>query len=112
MAVVILSGVDEIASAAADVIVALLSRKPEGVLGLATGSSPLGVYQRLVERHRAGEVSFSAASGFLLDEYVGLPAEHPQRYRSVIGAVFEQYVDFAPGAVRGPDGTADDLPGA
>jgi glucosamine-6-phosphate deaminase len=82
------------------------------VLGLATGSSPLGVYQLLAERHRAGEVSFSAASGFLLDEYVGLPAEHPQRYRSVIGDVFEQYVDFAPGAVRGPDGNAVDLPGA
>jgi glucosamine-6-phosphate deaminase len=110
--VVILSGADEIASAGADVIVALLSRKPDAVLGLATGSSPLGVYQSLAERHRAGDVSFFAASGFLLDEYVGLPAEHPQRYRSVIGEVFEQHVDFAPGAVRGPDGNADDLPAA
>ena len=51
-------------------------------------------------------MSFAAARAFLLDEYVGLPAEHPQRYRSVIGEVFEQYVDFAPGAVRGPDGNA------
>ena len=46
----------------ADVVVALLSRKPDAVLGLATGSSPLGVYQALAERHRAAEVSFFAAS--------------------------------------------------
>jgi glucosamine-6-phosphate deaminase len=110
--VVILPDADVIASVAADVVVGLLSGKPESVLGLATGSSPLGVYRQLIERHRAGEVSFAAARGFLLDEYVGLPAEHPQRYRSVIGEVLEQYVDFAPGAVRGPDGNASDLPGA
>ena len=109
MEVVILSGADEIASVAAEIFVALLSRKPTAVLGLATGSSPLGVYQSLAARHRAGEVSFAQARAFLLDEYVGLPAEHPQRYRSVIGEVFEEYVDFAPGAVRGPDGYASDL---
>ena len=112
MEVVILSGADEIASVAADVFVALLSRKPDAVVGLATGSSPLGVYSSLIERHRAGDVSFVGAEAFLLDEYVGLPAEHPQRYRSVIGEVFEKYVDFAPGAVRGPDGNAADLPAA
>ena len=112
MEVVILSGADEIAAMAAEVFVALLSRKPTAVLGLATGSSPLGVYKSLTERHRAGEVSFAQAGAFLLDEYVGLPAEHPQRYRSVIGEVFEEYVDFAPGAVRGPDGYAADLTAA
>jgi glucosamine-6-phosphate deaminase len=110
--VVILSGADEIASLAAGVFVALLSRKPEAVVGLATGSSPLGVYATLIERHRAGDVSFAAADAFLLDEYVGLPAEHPQRYRSVIGEAFERHVDFAPGAVTGPDGNATDLLGA
>jgi glucosamine-6-phosphate deaminase len=110
--VVILSGADEIASVAADVFVGLLSRKPDVVLGVATGSSPLGVYSSLIERHRAGDVSFVGVEAFLLDEYVGLPAEHPQRYRSVIGEVFEQYVDFAPGAVRGPDGNAADLAAA
>jgi glucosamine-6-phosphate deaminase len=107
--VVILSGTDEIASVAAGVIVALLSRKSEAVVGLATGSSPLGVYTTLIERHRSGDVTFAGAQAFLLDEYVGLPAEHPQRYRSVIGEVFERHVDFAPGAVRGPDGNATDL---
>lgn len=112
MEVVILSGADEIASVAAEVFVTLLSGKPDAVMGLATGSSPLGVYRSLAARHRAGEVSFAQAAAFLLDEYVALPAEHPQRYRSVISEVFEAYVDFAPGAVRGPDGHASDLAAA
>ncbi len=110
MEVVILSGADEMAAVAAEVFVALLSRKPGAVLGLATGSSPLGVYASLIARHRAGGVSFAGAQAFLLDEYVGLPPEHPQRYRSVIGEVFEKYVDFGSGAVRGPDGNATDIP--
>jgi glucosamine-6-phosphate deaminase len=108
--VVILPDAEEIASVAADVVVGFLSGKPAAVLGLATGSSPLGVYRRLIERHRAGEVRFADAQAFLLDEYVELPPEHPQRYRSVIHQVFEQYVDFAPDSVRGPDGNAADLP--
>jgi glucosamine-6-phosphate deaminase len=112
MEVVILPGADEIASLAADAVVAVLSDKPAAVLGLATGSSPLRIYQALVDRHRAGDVSFARARAFLLDEYVGLPAEHPQRYRSVIGEVFERLVDFAPGAVRGPDGNATDVAAA
>jgi glucosamine-6-phosphate deaminase len=112
MEVVILPGADEIAALAADAVVAVLSDKPAAVLGLATGSSPLRIYQALVDRHRAGDVTFASARAFLLDEYVGLPAEHPQRYRSVIGEVLERHVDFAPGAVRGPDGNATDVAAA
>ena len=109
MEVVILASRREIAALAADTIVRLLAGKPDAVLGLATGSSPLGVYAELTRRYDAGEVSFARARGFLLDEYVGLPADHPQRYRSVIRRGLEQAVDFAPGAVSGPDGTADDI---
>src|SRR5215210_5196697 len=112
MEVVILSGADEIAALAADAVVRLLAGKPDAVLGLATGSSPLGVYRELERRCRAGEVTFAQARGFLLDEYVGLPADHPQRYRSVVREEFESRVDFGPDAVAGPDGTADDIPAA
>ena len=97
---------------AADAIGALLARKPDAVLGLATGSSPLAVYEELIARHEAGQLSFAQARGFTLDEYVGLPADHPERYRNVIDNVFVSRVDFAPGAVDGPDGLADDIPGA
>jgi glucosamine-6-phosphate deaminase len=112
MEVVILPAARDIAAVAADAVVALLARTPEAVLGLATGSSPLGVYAELGRRHAAGDVSFARARGFLLDEYVGLPADHPQRYRSVIRRDLEEQVDFAPGAVQAPDGRAHDLPGA
>lgn len=97
---------------AADAIVALLQRKPNAVLGLATGSSPVAIYDELARRYAAGEVSFSAARAFTLDEYVGLPADHPQRYRNVIEADFVSKVDFAPGAVQGPDGLTADIPSA
>ena len=97
---------------AADAVESLLRRKPGAVLGLATGSSPLTTYDALAARCEAGRVSFGQARGFTLDEYVGLPADHPQRYRNVIDAAFVSRVDFAPGAVDGPDGLSTDIPSA
>ena len=112
MEVVILAGAEEIGALAADAIGALLARKPAAVLGLATGSSPLAIYDQLAARCDAGLVSFAAARGFTLDEYVGLPADHPERYRNVIDTVFVSRVDFGPDAVQGPDGLAADVPAA
>lgn len=100
----------EAARIAADAIVALIDTKPDAVLGLATGSSPLGVYDELAARHRAGEVSFAGASAFLLDEYVGLAADHPQGYRNVIQRELVDKVDLDPARVHGPDGLASDIP--
>jgi glucosamine-6-phosphate deaminase len=112
MEVVILSDAAQIGHLAADAVEALLARKPTAVLGLATGSSPLAVYDELAARCNAGRLSFRQARGFTLDEYVGLPAGHPERYRTVIDTVFVSRVDFAPGAVSGPDGLAEDIPAA
>lgn len=112
MEVVILKDPAEIGRVAADAIEALLNRKPDAVLGLATGSSPLAIYDELAQRCAAGRVSFKHARGFTLDEYVGLPPDHPERYRNVIDSVFVSRVDFAPGAVSGPDGLATDIPAA
>jgi glucosamine-6-phosphate deaminase len=112
MEVVILPDTKEIGALAADAISALLGRKPGAVLGLATGSSPLAIYDVLAARCESGLISFAHARGFTLDEYVGLPAEHPERYRNVIDAVFVSRVDFAPGAVQSPDGLAVDIPAA
>lgn len=112
MEVVILRTPDEIGEIAADAIENLLDRKPGAVLGLATGSSPLPVYDALARRCAAGRVSFARARGFTLDEYVGLPAGHPESYRNVIDRDIVSRVDFAPGAVQGPDGLAADIPAA
>ena len=112
MEVVILQDAKEIGGVAADAIGALIARKPDAVLGLATGSSPLANYDELATRCDAGPISFRQSRGFTLDEYVGLPADHPERYRNVIDRVFVSRVDFAPGAVQGPDGLAADIPAA
>ena len=112
MEVVILDEPAALAALAADAIGALLRDRPDAVLGLATGSSPLAVYDELVARFERGELSFAAARGFTLDEYVGLPADHPERYRTVIDRDLVSRVDFGPGAVSGPDGSASDIPEA
>jgi len=110
--VVVLPTGAEVARLAADAVVQLLTSRPDAVLGLATGSSPLGVYDELARRHGAGEVTLARTRCFLLDEYVGLPATHEQRYRSVIRRELESRVDLAAGSVTGPDGDAEDLPSA
>ena len=112
MEVVILRNSAEIGAVGADAIEALLRRKPGAVLGLATGSSPLTIYDELAARCAAGRVSFKKARGFTLDEYVGLPGDHPERYRNVIDTVLVSRVDFEPDAVAGPDGLATDIPAA
>ncbi|WP_457974401.1 glucosamine-6-phosphate deaminase [Arthrobacter sp. D1-17] len=112
MEVVILPGGRQIASVAADAIQALLRRKPDAVLGLATGSSPLPIYDELVQRYERGLLDFSRVQGFLLDEYVGLEPGHPESYREVIRRDFGGRVNIAPDNVHGPDGSASDIPAA
>ncbi|GAA3813452.1 glucosamine-6-phosphate deaminase [Cellulomonas soli] len=109
---VVIAGVPELARLAADAIERLLRARPDAVLGLATGSSPLAVYDELVRRHEQEGLSFAQARAFMLDEYVGLPVDHPERYRNVIETELAGRVDLAPGSVRGPDGLAADLPAA
>ncbi len=65
----------------ANEILAAIRRKPELVLGLATGSTPIGIYARLVRTHRDRQVDFSGVRTFNLDEYVGVAEDHPQSYR-------------------------------
>ena len=111
MEVVILPGGRPIAALAADAIEALLRAKPDAVLGLATGSSPLPVYEELGQRHRRG-LDFGRVRAFSLDEYVGLPAGHPGSYREVILREFTRRVNIDPENVQGPDGEAADIPAA
>jgi glucosamine-6-phosphate deaminase len=107
--VVIVAGPDEAGELVGGAITTLVSRKPGAVLGLATGSSPLAVYRDLARRHAAAGLSVAGVVAFLLDEYVGLPAGHPQSYRSFIARELEAHLDFASGAIRGPNVHADDL---
>ncbi|GGC44509.1 glucosamine-6-phosphate deaminase [Brevibacterium sediminis] len=101
-----------LAELAADAIEALLRTEAAPVIGLATGSSPLRIYDELTTRHKNEGLSFARAQAFMLDEYVGIADDHPQRYRNVIDAEIATRVDFAEGAVHGPEGSADDLAAA
>lgn len=95
-----------VADAVADVLARGTGRPP--TLGLATGSSPLPAYAELVRRHRDEGLSFAGARAFLLDEYLGLPAGHPQSYREVIRRELTDHLDIDPAAVHAPDGTRAD----
>jgi glucosamine-6-phosphate deaminase len=105
---VVIAAPDQIAKLAASAIVRLLRSRPDAVLGLATGSSAHPVYDELVRLHVTGGLSFARARAFTLDEYVGLAPGHPHAYRNVIEHEIAGRVDFAPGAVQGPDGLAED----
>ena len=109
---VVIAAPDVLARLAADAVQQLVQAQPRPVLGLATGSSPLAVYDELARRHAEDGLSFAHVRGFLLDEYVGLPAGHPEGYRTVIERELVSRVGLDPSAVRGPDGAADDLPAA
>lgn len=83
---------------AADVILALVAKKPDAVLGLATGSTPLGVYKALAARG----ADLAGVRGFALDEYVGLPPGHPESYRAVITREVVEPLGLNPSLVRVP----------
>ena len=112
MEVVVLAGAAEVALHAADVVSAVVRRRPGAVLGLATGSSPTGIYAELARRVAAGQLDCSRVSGFALDEYVGIPAGHPQSYASVIDAQVTRPLGLDPDRVQVPDGRAEDLEAA
>ena len=79
------------------------------VLGLPTGSTPLETYKELIRRHKTGEVSFRNVITFNMDEYVGLPEEHPESYHSFMWNNFFKHVDIKPENVNILDGNAEDL---
>lgn len=112
MEVVILKDAHEVGRTAASAFATLLERRPHAVLGLATGSSPLPVYDELARLNAEEGLDFSRASGFALDEYVGLPADHPESYRSVVSRDFAGRVNIDPARIHTPDGAAADLEAA
>lgn len=96
------------ARAVADEFEQVLRDGDAPVLGLATGSSPVAAYAELIRRHREEGLSFAGARAFLLDEYVGLPADHPQSYHRFIREQLVDHVDLESAAVLSPDGAAAD----
>lgn len=103
---------DELARSAADAVEAALRSRQDPVIGLATGSSPLPIYDEIVRRHREEGLSLANVEAFLLDEYVGLPVDHPESYRHVIDRELVSRVDLGLSRVHAFDGLAEDLAAA
>jgi glucosamine-6-phosphate deaminase len=91
----------------ADEIVALIAANPAAVLGLATGSTPLPVFEAL--RPRLSGIDVSQVRGFALDEYVGIDPSHPESYRSVITREVVEPLGLDPTRIRVPDGSLDGI---
>ncbi len=109
MTPVILANASEAAHAVAGHIVTFVRSKPDAVLGLATGATMEPVYDALRRAYRHGDISFSLVTTFNLDEYVGLPADHPGSYRATMNRLLFDHVDIDPSRTHLPDGTAGDL---
>ena len=112
MKVIIQQNYDKMCEWAANHIVNAINAKKDGkpfVLGLPTGSSPLGVYKRLIEANKAGKVSFKNVVTFNMDEYVGLPREHEQSYWYFMHDNFFDHIDIPAENVNILNGMADDL---
>lgn len=86
-----------------ELVAELLRVSPAAVLGLATGGSQLALYRKLVEKHRAGELSFKLVTSFNLDEYLGVTVDNPQSYRAYMQREFFDHIDIDPGKTFLPE---------
>lgn len=99
---------DELSKRAARIIADVIKNKPNLVLGLATGGTPMGCYQELIRMHREKELSFSGVVTFNLDEYIGLPPTHPQSYRYFMDENLFRHVNIKMENTYVQDGLSDD----
>lgn len=109
MKVIVTKDYEEMSRVAADIVSQVIREKPDAVLGLATGSSPIGLYRNLIAMYGEGRLSFKHISTVNLDEYVGLPVSHDQSYAYFMRFNLFDHVDIDIGNTHIPDGCAADL---
>jgi glucosamine-6-phosphate deaminase len=105
MEVIVKNTYDEMSRAAALKVVNVLNAKPDAVIGLATGSTPLGVYQELARLHQEEGLDFSQVRTFNLDEYVGVSVKHPQSYHHFMHENLFKHINIPPQNIHIPSGT-------
>ena len=99
----------ELSRKAANLISAQVLSKPDSVLGLATGSTPIGTYKQLIEWYEKGDLDFSEVKSINLDEYVGLTGDHDQSYRYFMNTNLFNHVNIDKTKTNVPSGVAEDL---
>ena len=100
--------IDEISRRAAFLVAETIHRNPRCILGLATGSSPVGMYQTLVKIYEGGTLDFSKVRSFNLDEYYPIQPEDPQSYRYFMNTNFFDHINIDPANTHVPLGNAED----
>jgi glucosamine-6-phosphate deaminase len=110
MEVIVHKTYEQMSRAAALEVARVLNAKPNAVLGMATGSTPLGVYKELVRLYQQGQLDFAHVTTFNLDEYVGLPITHAQSYHHFMHENFFRHVNIPPQNVHIPSGTTSNFP--
>lgn len=109
MKVIKVKSYDEMSKLAANIIGAQVTINPKSVLGLATGSSPIGTYEYIIKDYEAGFLDFSKITTVNLDEYYGLDGENEQSYRYFMNKYLFNHVNIDKANTYVPDGTAKDL---
>ena len=109
MEIIKVNNYEEMSKTAADYISRKVRQFPEVTLGLATGSTPVGTYKRLIEDHRDNGTSYKKVTTFNLDEYIGLSGENPQSYRYFMNTQLFNHLDIHKENTFVPSGTAEDL---
>ncbi|MCS6770669.1 MAG: glucosamine-6-phosphate deaminase [Kiritimatiellae bacterium] len=95
---------------AARLVSHLLREKPNAVIGLVAGQSPLLLYSELVRKYRDGHIDFSRVTVFTMDDFVGIPSNHPASHTTFIRRHFLDHVNVRPENIHVPDGMAPDIP--
>ena len=108
MKVIVTENYEEMSRAAADVMAEVIASKPDCVLGLATGSTPIGMYDRLVEKYEAGQLDFSGVCSVNLDEYYPISPDNDQSYRYFMNENLFDRVNIDKARTIVPDGTTED----
>ena len=106
MKVIITENYDEMSKKASEILIDIVKRNPSAILGLATGSSPIGTYKYMAEACKKGEVSFKDVSTVNLDEYVGLTADHDQSYAYFMRTNLFDHIDIDQSRTNLPSGSA------
>jgi len=109
MLVIIKKNFEEASKEAARQVAEVIRKKPDCVLGLATGSTPLGLYKELIRTHKEEGLDFSRVSTFNLDEYVGLPPEHSRSYYYFMQENLFKHINMNQHSIHIPNGMAEDI---
>ena len=109
MLVEVVDDYEALSNRAAEVVIEQIRKKPDSTIGFATGGTPKGLYDRLIEAHETRGLDFSKLTTFNLDEYVGLPPEHEQSYAHYMWSNLFDHVNVSERQVHIPHGMADDV---